>query len=138
MAMNSAEVRWHYRFRNFSRAYTLLGEALEREVEDLNELEREGAIQRFEYTFQLAWLTLKDRLEYGGIVFTELQGHAVLSRDVMSPVDGAEVWINMLVDRNLIAYAITITVSDSAEKRPWPFILAVVVLLPDDGLQTLG
>ena len=60
---NSEEIRWHYRFRNFSRAYTLLSEALEREVEELNELEREGAIQRFEYTFQLAWLTLKDRLE---------------------------------------------------------------------------
>ena len=62
------EVRWRYRFRNFSRAYALLSEALDQEVAELNQLEREGAIQRFEYTFQLAWLTLKDRLEYGGIV----------------------------------------------------------------------
>ncbi len=50
----SREVRWHYRFRNFSRAYTLLREAMERKVAELNELEREGAIQRFEYTFELA------------------------------------------------------------------------------------
>ena len=61
------EVRWHYRFHNFSRAYTLLREATEREVSELNELEREGVIQRFEYTFELAWLTLKDRLEYDGV-----------------------------------------------------------------------
>lgn len=74
------EVPWHYRFRNFSRACVLLGEALDPEVAELNEFEREGAIQRFEYTFQLAWLTLKDRLEYGGIVFTEVTPRRVILR----------------------------------------------------------
>ncbi len=42
------EVRWHYRFRNFPRAYNLLREALEEEAGTLNQLEREGVIQRFE------------------------------------------------------------------------------------------
>lgn len=103
--MNSEEVRWHYRFRNFSRAYTLLGEALEREVEDLNELEREGAIQRFEYTFQLAWLTLKDRLEYGGLVFTEVTPRNVIQQAFAAKlIDDADVWIDMLVDRNLMSH----------------------------------
>ena len=63
MAM-SREVRCHYRFRNFSRAYILLSEATERQVGELNQSEREGVIQRFEYTFELAWNTRKDRLEY--------------------------------------------------------------------------
>ena len=61
------EVRWHYRFRNFSRAFSLLREALEGEASTLNQLEREGVIQRFEYTFELAWNLLKDRLEYDGV-----------------------------------------------------------------------
>ena len=61
------EVRWHYRFRNFSRAFSLLREALEEEASTLNQLEREGVIQRFEYTFELAWNLLKDRLEYDGV-----------------------------------------------------------------------
>ena len=103
--MNSEEIRWHYRFRNFSRAYTLLSEALDREVEELNELEREGAIQRFEYTFQLAWLTLKDRMEYGGIVFTEVTPRNVIQQAFVARlIDDAEVWIDMLVDRNLMSH----------------------------------
>lgn len=42
------EIRWHYRFANFSRAYSLLREALENAIEYLSELEREGVIHRFE------------------------------------------------------------------------------------------
>ena len=103
--MNSEEIRWHYRFHNFSRAYALLSEALEREVEDLNELEREGAIQRFEYTFQLAWLTLKDRLEYGGIVLTEVTPRNVIQQAFAAKlIDDAEVWVDMLIDRNLMSH----------------------------------
>lgn len=37
------EIRWHYRFRNFSRAFTLLREALEGDVEALSQLEREAS-----------------------------------------------------------------------------------------------
>ncbi len=103
--MNSEEIRRHYRFRNFSRAYTLLSEALDRDVEKLNELEREGAIRRFEYTFQLAWLTLKDRMEYGGIVFTEVTPRNVIQQAFAARlIDDAEVWIDMLVDRNLMSH----------------------------------
>ena len=40
------EIRWHDRFRNFSRAFTLLREALEGEVEALSQLEREGVIRK--------------------------------------------------------------------------------------------
>ena len=99
------EVRWHYRFRNFSRAYALLSEALDQEVAELNELEREGAIQRFEYTFQLAWLTLKDRLEYGGIVVDDATPRNVIrSAFAAKLIDDAEVWIDMLVDRNLMSH----------------------------------
>lgn len=99
------EVRWHYRFRNFSRAYTLLSEALEPAVEELNELEREGAIQRFEYTFQLAWLTLKDRLEYGGVVLTEVTPRNIIQQAFAAKlIDDADVWIDMLTDRNLMSH----------------------------------
>lgn len=101
----TSEIRWHYRFRNFSRAYTLLSEALEPEVAELNELEREGAIQRFEYTFQLAWLTLKDRLEYGGVVLTEVTPRNIIQQAFAAKlIDDAEVWIDMLVDRNLMSH----------------------------------
>jgi nucleotidyltransferase substrate binding protein (TIGR01987 family) len=39
---------------------------MERPVEELNKLEQEGVIQRFEYTFELSWKVLKDLLFYEG------------------------------------------------------------------------
>lgn len=99
------EVRWRYRFRNFSRAYTLLREATERDVSELNELEREGVIQRFEYTFELAWNTLKDRLEYGGVVLTEVTPRNVIRQAFAAKlVPDAETWTDMLIDRNLMSH----------------------------------
>lgn len=95
------EIRWHYRFHNFSRAYALLSSALETEIELLNRLEQEGVIQRFEYTFELAWNVLKDRLEYEGLI---LVGYSV--RDVIleaaaaGMVSDSDIWLNMLTDRN--------------------------------------
>lgn len=74
----TGEARWHCRFRNFSRAYILLGEAVAPGVAERNELEREGAIRRFQYTFQLAWLTLKDRLEYGRVILAEVTLRSVI------------------------------------------------------------
>jgi nucleotidyltransferase substrate binding protein (TIGR01987 family) len=101
----SREVRWHYRFRNFSRAYTLLREAVERKVAELNELEREGAIQRFEYTFELAWLTLKDRLEYAGVTLSEITPRNVIREAFAAKlIADADAWMDMLVDRNLMSH----------------------------------
>ena len=47
-----------------------LQDALQEGAEALNELKQEGVIQRFEYTFELAWNTLKDRLEHDGVVLS--------------------------------------------------------------------
>jgi hypothetical protein len=60
------DVRWKQRFQNFDRAVVLLREPFEREVASLSDLEKEGTIQRFEYTVELAWKTLKDYLENEG------------------------------------------------------------------------
>ncbi len=52
-------LRWKYRFDNFQRAFLLLREGVETLVErPLSQLEKEGLIQRFEYTWELAWKTL--------------------------------------------------------------------------------
>ena len=99
------EVRWKYRFQNFSRAYALLREALEAEVKDLSQLEREGVIQRFEYTFELAWNTLKDRLEYDGVVLDTVSPRNVIRVAFRAKlIDDGDAWIDMLTDRNLMAH----------------------------------
>lgn len=70
--------RWKYRFDNFRRALALLREAMEQET--LSQLEQEGAIQRFEYTMELAWKTLKDYLESQNVVFDTITPRTVIRK----------------------------------------------------------
>ena len=101
----TGQPRWKYRFTNFSRAFTLLRDALEPGVEALNQLEREGVIQRFEYTFELAWNTLKDRLEYDGIAFQSVTPRSVIRQAFQSGlIENGETWLDMLTDRNLSSH----------------------------------
>lgn len=61
------DVRWEQRFVNFNRAYSKLNEAIGlSNSESLSELEIEGLIQRFEYTYELAWKTLQDLIKKKG------------------------------------------------------------------------
>ena len=94
------EIRWHYRFRNFSNAFHRFKEPLE-SSEVLNELEREGVIQRFEYTFELAWKLLKDYLEYSGVEIGEITPRNVIKEAFAAKlVDDGDGWIGMLDARN--------------------------------------
>jgi nucleotidyltransferase substrate binding protein (TIGR01987 family) len=61
---NSAEIRWHQRFENFHKATRLLAAACEQE--EYSDLERAGLVQTFEFSFELAWNTLKDLLFHEG------------------------------------------------------------------------
>ncbi len=100
----SPDVRWKQRFNNFDRAFALLEDAL-KDVEGLSLLEKEGAIQRFEYTLDLAWKTLKDYLEYSGLVITPPTPRQVLKDAFAVKIlpDG-QVWIDMLDHRNALSH----------------------------------
>ena len=63
--MENKEFRWKQRLSNFSKALTFLNKAIEKE--HLSELERAGAIQSFEFVFELAWKTMKDYLNEQGV-----------------------------------------------------------------------
>ncbi|MBK6607802.1 MAG: nucleotidyltransferase substrate binding protein [Leptospiraceae bacterium] len=69
--MSQEDIRWKQRFANYESAFLRLKEAME--MKNLNELERNGLIQRFEFTLDLAWKVLKDYLEDRGLT---LQGTA--------------------------------------------------------------
>ncbi|MEA1921249.1 MAG: HI0074 family nucleotidyltransferase substrate-binding subunit [Pseudomonadota bacterium] len=61
------DIRWKQRFTNYEKAFLRLKEAAD--MEELNELERNGLIQRFEFTLDLSWKVLKDFLEEKGFIF---------------------------------------------------------------------
>ncbi len=103
--------RWQYRFRNFMRALTLLREAIEQMNEanraggTFSDLEKEGTIQRFEYTWELAWNVLKDYLQNEGVALLEVTPKSVIRAAFQANViaDG-ETWMQALDARNKMSH----------------------------------
>jgi nucleotidyltransferase substrate binding protein (TIGR01987 family) len=109
------DIRWKQRFQNFDRAFVLLRDALAGQPEELSPLEKEGVIQRFEYTFELAWKTLKDYLEEGGLVIAPVTPRQVLKEAFAAKViQQGSVWIAMLDHRNLLSHTYDLAVFEAA------------------------
>lgn len=108
------DIRWKQRFENYEKALLLFREALA-DVGALSELEKEGAVQRFEFTFELAWKTLKDYLVHQGIVLDQITPSSVFKQAFAAKVirDG-QLWIDMLRCRNLMSHTYDEAVFDQA------------------------
>ena len=126
------QIRWQQRFSNLEKAFKKLERGLQifdfdryrKKREELREtldsgneetlmleleqldLDREGIIQRFEYTFELFILTLQDYLKYTGEAPEEVSGKTgvlkkALSNNLIEDHDG---WRKMLKSRNLTSH----------------------------------
>lgn len=99
------DIRWKQRFANFNRAFLLLREAMDNDMSTLSQLEKEGIIQRFEYTFELAWKVLKDKMENDGIVLDQISPKAVVRQAYAAKyINAPETWLRMIGDRNLMSH----------------------------------
>ncbi|MBU1567013.1 MAG: nucleotidyltransferase substrate binding protein [Proteobacteria bacterium] len=94
-------IRWRQRYQNLHKAFQQLQEGVN--LKTPSKIEVQGIIQSFEFTFKLAWKTLKDYLESQGVLCT-------FPREVIKQafhygilVDG-EIWLEMLNKRNLLAH----------------------------------
>jgi nucleotidyltransferase substrate binding protein (TIGR01987 family) len=101
------DIRWKQRLGNFTRAFNLLREIVE-STDDLTVLEpivKEGIIQRFEYTFELAWKTLNDLMQEDGLEVEKVSPKFVFKLAYQSKyIDEIEPWLKMTGDRNLMAH----------------------------------
>ena len=98
------DIRWKQRFTNLDQAYRLLAEALNRGTANLNQLEREGLTQRFEFTFELAWKTLKDYLYESGITLPIGTPREVIKTAFAANIiDDGPLWLSMLDHRYLLS-----------------------------------
>ena len=98
--------RWQYRFDNYKRAFLLLREAMElRETRELSQLEQEGIIQRFEYSWELSWNLLRDYLEHQGVIInTNTPVNIIRKASEANIINHADIWMKALDDRNKIAH----------------------------------
>lgn len=113
--MSDNDIRWKQRFQNYERGLALLNDALSDGPEALNPLEQEGLVQRFEYTFELAWKCLKDYLDAGGIIITPVTPRQVLKEAFSAKLIGdGQTWIDMLGERNLLSHTYDPAVFEAA------------------------
>lgn len=94
-----ADVRWKQRFENYTAALAQLRSAIQENTNPSN-LEKEGTIQRFEFTHELAWKVMKDYLEYEGI--TGITGSRSATREAYNKnlIDQGQLWMDMIESRN--------------------------------------
>ena len=91
------DIRWKQRFSNFRKALAQLELFVKKKK--LSKLEEQGLIQSFEYTYELAWNTIKDFYEAQGE--EDIQG----SRDAFrlafrrGLVGEGQVWMDMIKSR---------------------------------------
>ncbi|PCJ41628.1 MAG: nucleotidyltransferase [Alphaproteobacteria bacterium] len=104
--MTEKDIRWQQRFQNYGKALDQLTRFMDRK--DLNELEEQGLIQAFEYTHELAWKTLKDFLDYRGVV--NLFGSKDTTKEAFKAgllgdsEDRGLIWMDMIKSRNLTSH----------------------------------
>ena len=99
------DIRWKQRFQNFDKALGLLQSALQGDWRSLSDLEKEGVIQRFEFTLELGWKTLKDYLEFQGVALNPVTPRSVIKQGFSSGIlPEGQPWIDMLDLRNLLSH----------------------------------
>lgn len=110
------DIRWEQRFSNFQKALNKLSEAIEfinkdldenkadvnkeNAEEILDEIIKEGLIQRFEYTHELAWNVMKDFLSDMGDI--QIYGSKDATREAFKAglIQNGDVWMEMIKSRN--------------------------------------
>ncbi len=108
------DIRWKQRFSNFQKAYAMLAEAIDlSKTRELTKLERQGLIQGFEFTHELAWNVLKDYLEEKGL--TGLIGSKDATRTAFKNglIEDGENWMKMIEARNLSSHTYNTEIAQS-------------------------
>jgi len=99
------DIRWQQRFDNYKKALNKLAEVADKPtLDELSDLEKEGLIQRFEYTFELAWKTLQDLLKDKG--YLDIAGpNASLTQALTDGyITDADGWRKMKKSRELTSH----------------------------------
>jgi nucleotidyltransferase substrate binding protein (TIGR01987 family) len=103
--MNDQDIRWQQRFANYKKALAQLKNAVELSKQRaLSQLEKQGVIQAFEFTHELAWNVLKDYLEDQGIQNINGSKDTTRAAFKVALIVNGEQWMAMIQSRNLSSH----------------------------------
>lgn len=100
------DIRWIQRFNNYKKALRQLEAAVILSHErELSLLEKQGLIQAFEFTHELAWNMLKDYLEYQGNQDIKGSRDAIREAFKVGLITDGEMWMETIKARNITSHA---------------------------------
>jgi len=107
-------MRWRQRFSNFKKALIQLEDAVELgKQRELTKLEKQGVIQAFEFTHELAWNVLKDFLEDQGEQNIRGSKDATRAAFKVSLIIDGEQWMAMIQSRNISSHTYDEKIAES-------------------------
>ena len=124
--------RWQQRFFDLKKAFSKLQEAVNKEGE-LDELEKDGVIQRFEFTFELVWKTLQDYFGQQGFENIATPKKILKKAYETGIIKNEESWIEMLGDRNKMSHIYNQTESENIFeniKDKYVQEIEVIIMIP--------
>jgi len=99
------DVRWKQRFSSFKKALIQLEDAvILSQQRNLTKLEKQGVIQAFEFTHELAWNVLKDFLDNQGNQFIKGSKDATREAFKVALITEGEQWMAMIQSRNISSH----------------------------------
>lgn len=91
------DIRWKQRFYNYQKALVQLTKFIEKG--ELSELEEQGIIKAFEYTYELAWNVIKDYYEEQGEVSIQGSRDALRLAFQRGLITDGDNWMKMIKSR---------------------------------------
>src|SRR5699024_5192891 len=114
--MKREDIRWEQRFENYKNALKKLEDAViyikahfskgtdalygDSADETLDDLIKQGLVQSFEYTHELAWNVMKDYISFQGIENVHGSRDATRESFSLGVISDGETWMEMIKSRN--------------------------------------
>ncbi len=112
------EIRWQQRLMNYEKALSQLISAVNLSKErNFSELEKQGLIQAFEFTHELAWNVMKDYFIYQGNSSITGSRDAIRESFNKGLITNGEGWMEMIISRNQTPHTYNLNVANEIVEK---------------------
>ena len=102
--------KFQLQLEQLSKAISTLAEALEMESTQIN---KDGTIQRFEYTFELCWKIMQSSVKSSGILDVNSPRESIRVAAQSGLIEDVEIWFDFLDARNQASHVYDEAAADS-------------------------
>ena len=116
--MAKKDIRWIQRFHNYRKALARLNVAIALNKErELTDLEQQGLIQGFEFTFDMAWKTLRDFIVESGFKGEREKPIRVIVDAAERGIVDEKLWRKMYEARNKTSHSYDEEIADDIAEK---------------------